>query len=494
MPFDPSTVTPSTAQPSARETHARVSHHLWLAPYSSTSGGNPVYDSAHELWGMPGVAPIARVRCDAQDLPPGYSSYAYTAAGAAEGVANWVEYSVACARAAGRELGRYGFYIQNSGEPPTDVTANRTNTVTLCRHWSDRVVDVEVTDAAAVNTPWCENGIAGLQAWMVDFLNALDVELVARNLPAPNDLHWDFEGRVLAGSALPLPTGFWAAMQADNRWDTNSIDGNPANTMANLWAAARTSTGAAMTLDTASGMFTQANAEFEAWLTQVYYRASEYALAQAVYEPARAKFPGIQCGNYAFVPRLSNQTWYRVSKAYSPRTQYASFDLPLSDYAVAVAYPITNSAIDANSPGRLADWFEVYGLEYTGDAATDYRTFNIEYTKADLRAQRSYYTGPLSVWNAYPDYPVTYTNPAHDYTVTTADIIDVGQYAAGDLGITDCLWFMNSGINDDTGLPYLANTNAYPAIIRAVNEAAERTVIVSSSVRYSRRRARRRMN
>ena len=453
------------------------------------SSGNPVYDDNHPLWAVEGVAPLMRVRCDVSDEAPGYSSYALTPVGVAQGIADWVEYSQARRTAAGSTLQRHSFFVQNWGMPSDTPDENITNTFTLCRNWDDRVTDVGLSDANRIHTPWCENGISQLRAWTEEFMAELAAQLDARNLPAPNDLHWDFEGRPLTQPLLGS-TGLWDALQADARWSANSIDGDPANTMENLWAAARKSDGSAMTVNTAATIFTQANAEFEAWSGVVFARAAEYAIAQALYEPARATFPGILCGNYNFLPRTPIQTWWRLTKSFSPRSVFAGTSLPYSDFASPEVYPIPASFLNATSPGTLAEFMAVYGLTYTGVAATDLRAWWMEMQKANLRALRSYYAGDIAVWLPFPGYEVTYTAPSYTLTATADDVVELGTYAARDLGITDFIWFMNTATNPTTSQPYLANLDAYPDMIEAVNDAAI-NYATSASVRYNRPRRRR---
>lgn len=436
---------------------------------------------------------MMRLRCDASstpDNPPGYSSYALTPSGVAVGVANWVEYSQARRRAAGQELGDYTFFIQNWGDPGSAPNTERTNTFALGRNWADRVTGVGIADADAVNTPWCENGIALLRAWTEEFLDALVVQLDTRGLPYPTDIHWDWETRAL-GSAMLGGSGVWAAMQADARWSANSIDGNPANTMANLWAAARKSDGSPMTVNAAASIFTSANAEFEAWIGGTIKRAMEYALHKSLYELCRERFPGILCGNYDYIPRTTNQTWWRLTKSFSPRTVANAFAFPNTDYANFQTYLPPNSTFNPSSPGTLQEFMAVYGLPYTGVAATDYRAFWMEYQKANMRAVRTYYEGPLAIWLPFPGAPETYTSPAATLTTTTDDIVELATYAARELGVTEFLWFMNSATNPDTSLPFLANTDEYPDMIAAINEAVVGHE-TSASVRTVRRRRRRR--
>jgi hypothetical protein len=480
MPFDPNSLPPSSAVVTPDDARPLLRHHFWDYPYSVKSGGNPVYDGSHPLWAVDGVTPMARVLVDSLQPPPGVSkSYAATAAGAAECVADHVAYSKARTEAAGRAYTSYGFFLQNWGNPhPSDPELDRTNTFALARHWDDRVTGGTVTDANAVHNPYCANGIEQLQGWTVDFLTALGYELEARNLPAPTDIHWDWEARYLVANMIPTPDGSWPRIILEDRYDTELIDGE--STLAELYAAARTSTGAALTVNTGQGAFTATNAEWTEWQTMLGLRVQEWALDQSLYAPARARFPGIRCGNYNFLSRVPEQTWWRRDKAYFPTVTSRDWPLRFSDYSATELYPIPASAIDANGASNLAGWLAAYGITPSGNDVTDLRTLWLTRSKNTLRAMATYPGPRIAAFMPFPGQFVEYTQGT--LTLTIDDVEEIAMFAVSEIGVRDVIWWLNQDV--------LESFDPYTDLLIRLNAEASRVFGSAPTTRRSRRRNR----
>ena len=79
---------------------------------------------------------------------------------------------------------------------------------------------------------------------------------------------------------------------------------------------------------------------------------------------------------------------------------FAGTSLPYSDFASPEVYPIPASFLNATSPGTLAEFMAVYGLTYTGVAATDLRVVDGD-AKANLRCVPTT-RATLPVWLPFP--------------------------------------------------------------------------------------------
>ena len=405
--------------------------HIWNA-----QGDGTIIAKGHPLFANKSVLPMVRGHVQKPDtaynnppIPTVDGDYGYTAEGSTAGVgvmlANWVEYYDYLFRTVyNREFQDYAVCLQGWGSPYPDGTTGTAYGGILTKDYDDRVESNSVTQG--VHTPFSATGIAKCLTFSQTLFTDFNNELTARGLSSPGYLHMDMEHGLwnpdqaltsgVSGPGWLIPT------LNDNRVTTEYISG--ASTFQSFWNTKSTINGSDFFYEPLEDMYKVSNFNLHIWLWGVAIDAGDYAMDQACYQPAKAIFPDILCGNYGMFAASAtayNQRTKLWNRRFAPTDIRADFHSPN-------IYPLKNNGIDTQY-SQYSSWLYWYGIKDEGLTHEHLIDINRAYmfNQVDNVFGNSSVTGGNMVpWLNPPGNTIIYDAiDGESYTISRDDILDV---------------------------------------------------------------------
>jgi len=357
-----------------------------------TSGTRAVLpDFEGELWRDERVFPLIQVHADKPD-EPGRNAPQVGGQGletdyslvdewegknpeaVAQQVAGWVDWFDEQFTTHGRGDLRYALWLNGWGavSHEQEFLHNRRNCWVLGRNPAD-ALDAPISERARVGSWFSAAGVALNREWSSRFCDRLDSELDARNLAAPEALHFDVEGVF----DINKIADWWEAALDDPRAEREFIDGE--HTLREL---ART----APAFWPEYGTHARRNRPFVAWAEGISMRATDNVLWEGFWKQAREHWPEIKLSNFKLTPGTPEMPFFLEKLG----MEIDNAKLRHATHAAPTLYPLNDWAFE-NGRVTVEDHLFRFGARATGHPIVDMN--KLSYLVAKRRMDASLASG-----------------------------------------------------------------------------------------------------